>query len=76
MRRTVLIVIGLVLVIAAAVAFARGGLPYRDSDTLVHIGDVKVSASSNKKFSVPPLVSGLVLVAGVGFIVAGARTGR
>lgn len=76
MRRTAFVVTGLVLVIASVVALARGGVPYRESETVLDIGDLEVSASSEETFSVPPLVAGLVLVVGAGLVIAGARSGR
>lgn len=76
MRRIVLVVTGLVLVIAAAVALARGGVPYEDSETLLDVGDLEVSASSEREFSVPPLVAGIVLVVGGALVFAGARSSR
>ncbi len=76
MRRIVLVSTGLLLVIAAVVALARGGVPYEDSETLLDVGDIELSASSEEEFNVPPLVAGLVLIVGGGLVFAGARSSR
>lgn len=76
MRRIVLVSTGLLLVIAAVVALVRGGVPYEDSETLLDVGDIELSASSEEEFHVPPLVAGLALIAGGALVFAGARSNR
>ena len=66
-------VVGLVLTIAGVVALLWGGLFWTDRDTVLDAGPVKVQTSERKGFRVPPVVSGIVLVAGVLLLVVPGR---
>lgn len=65
-----LVLAGLVLAIVGAFVLFRG-LTYTSERDVVRIGPVE--ASLEEKKSVPPWIGGIVLAAGVGLIVAGAR---
>ncbi|HZD05186.1 MAG TPA: hypothetical protein VE173_09720 [Longimicrobiales bacterium] len=72
MSRRVLLVVGAVLAILGALALWRGGIPYRDREKVLDIGPVEATAETEKEVEIPPLLAGVVLAAGVGFLVVGA----
>jgi len=69
-------VVGLVLIAVGVIGFLLGGIPLGSEETTVGVGPVEVTAESRESFALPPLVSGIALVAGIGLIFVGARARR
>ena len=65
--------VGLALTIVGIVALLWGGLFWTDQDTVLDAGPLKVQTKERKGLSVPPVVSGLVLVAGILLLVVPGR---
>jgi hypothetical protein len=65
--------VGLALTILGIVALLWGGLFWTDQDTVLDAGPLQVQTKERKGFPVPPLVSGLVLVAGILLLVMPGR---
>jgi len=61
---------GLVLLVLGGFVLFFGG-SFTSKREVLKIGDLKVSASEER--TIPPWVGGVALLAGVGFLVAGAR---
>lgn len=57
-------IVGAVLMTVGVVALLWGGLFWTDRDTVLDAGPVKVQKAERKGVKVPPLIGGLVLVAG------------
>ena len=57
----ILIVLGLVLLLV-------GGLPYRQKTNVASIGDLKMSVTEEKRFTFPPIVSGILILAGAAML--------
>ena len=55
---------GAVLMVLGLVALAAGGFPYDKTDNVAQIGDIKMSVTQKKQAVIPPLVSGLAVLAG------------
>lgn len=70
------IIVGLLLIAVGIVGFVLGGLPIGSEETTVGVGPVEVTAEQRHTIEIPPLVSGLALVAGIGLIFAAAREPR
>ncbi len=73
MRKTLLILSGVVLIIFGAVALARGGIPH----TARHKVDmviIKGSFNTEEVWEIPPLIAGLSLAAGVVLVFFGAKS--
>ena len=68
MRASVLV--GIVLIIAGAFRFFRGG--FSTKETIVDVGPVEVTTEDRQ--AVPPWVAGIVVAAGVVLVAAGARS--
>jgi hypothetical protein len=75
MRNKLLIVIGLVLIGAGAVALSYRGIPYTSRDVVVDVGPITATAESSRTWPVPTVVSGLAVVGGILLIGFGARKG-
>ncbi len=73
MRRTPLIVIGVVLVVLGAAAFIWPKISYTQRETLVDVGPVNVTADTKKSVPLSPILGGVLLAGGVVLIVVGAR---
>lgn len=76
MSRPVLLVIGALLAILGVVALWQGGIPYRHREEVLDIGPVEATAETEKELDIPPVVGGLVLATGVGFLVVGLTRRR
>jgi hypothetical protein len=63
-----LIIAGVIIALLGFVAFAIGGFSFHQQETKLQVGDVKVTADTERHVPIPPVVSigaivvGLVLV--------------
>jgi len=57
-------IVGAVLMTVGVAALLWGGLFWTDRDTVLDAGPVKVQKAERKGVKVPPLIGGLVVVAG------------
>lgn len=73
MRSSALIVIGVVLIVAGAVALFYRGIPYTSRDVVIDVGPVQATAESNKTWPVSPILGGLAIAGGAVMIVVGTR---
>ena len=67
-------VAGLVLTVVGLVALLWGGLFWTDRDTVIDAGPLEVQTAERKGVSVPPIVGGIALVAGIILLVVPSRT--
>jgi uncharacterized membrane protein len=65
--------IGILLIVLGALALAYQGFNYTKRDKVLDVGPIHATVDDQKHVSVPPILGGLVLLAGVGLLVAGAR---
>ena len=65
--------IGILLIVLGALALAYQGFNYTQRDKVLDVGPIHATVDDQKHVSVPPILGGLVLLAGVGLLVAGAR---
>ncbi|MGE0154687.1 MAG: hypothetical protein AB7R90_18870 [Reyranellaceae bacterium] len=66
-----LTVIGLVLILLGVAGFFIGGVSVKDQETKAQIGNLKITAETQKNYFIPPWAAGLVVLAGVGLAVFG-----
>lgn len=66
-------VVGILLIVVGIVGFALGGFSFTHEKKDVDLGPVQVSHKQTKTLPIPPILSGLSLIAGVGLIVVGSR---
>jgi hypothetical protein len=64
---------GLVLVIAGLVVLLWGGVFWTDRDTIVDVGEFEVTTENREGVAVPPILGGIILVAGIVLLVLPQR---
>ncbi len=64
---------GAVLVVLGLVALVVGGIPYNKTENVARIGDFKMSVTEKKQVAIPPLASGLAILAGAAMFFGGGR---
>ena len=66
--------IGLLLVVLGIVGFAAGGFSYTQHKQDAKVGPVEIGHDSTHTVWIPPVLSGIALVGGIGLVVVGARS--
>ena len=66
-------ILGIVLVVAGLVLLAVGGLPYKQKRNVAEVGGLKMTVTEERQFAVPPIVSGILVLAGAALIFAGRK---
>jgi uncharacterized membrane protein len=64
---------GIVLIVLGAVALAYQGFNYHSKQDVVDFGSMHVTATTEKRFEIPPVVGGIVILGGIILVVAGSR---
>ena len=67
-------VIGLILIVLGIVGFAAGGFSYTQRKKDAQLGPVEIGHNSTHTVFIPPVLSGLALVGGIGLVVVGAKS--
>lgn len=62
-------VVGILLIVFGAVTLAYHGFNYNTQEDVLKVGDLKVTAQTNKTVHVPEILSGLCLAIGIGLLV-------
>lgn len=66
-------VAGLILVIVGVVALVWGGVFWTDRDTIVDAGPVELQRTEREGVAVPPIIGGVLLVAGIVLLLVPSR---
>lgn len=66
-------IVGIVLLILGIIGFSLGGFSFTHEKKDVDMGPLQISHQQTKTVPIPPLLSVIVLVGGIGLVVAGAR---
>ncbi len=61
--------LGAVLVVLGVLALVYGGLSWTRKDKVVDAGPIEITADKTESVALPPVVGGLMLVAGIFLIV-------
>jgi len=62
------------LIVLGVIALAYGGITYKsDQDTLLEVGDVKVTAEQKKTIPLPPILGVIALVGGIALLISQQR---
>ena len=57
-------ILGAVLVVLGFVGLVVRGVPYHSTENLAEIGTFKMKVTEEKRFEIPPLLSGCLILAG------------
>lgn len=61
-------ILGIALVILGLVGLIYGGLSWTRRDTVIDAGPIEITADERETLPVPPIVGGVLLVAGVALL--------
>ncbi len=67
-------IVGILLIVLGIVGFAMGGVTFTHEKKDVDVGPLQVSHKEHNTLPMSPILSTVVLVAGVGVLVAGGRS--
>jgi LPXTG-motif cell wall-anchored protein len=65
--------IGFVLIAIGIIMLIWTGFTYTKKEKIIDLGPLQVSADRQKTVSWPPILGGVVLIAGIGVLVLGRR---
>lgn len=65
--------IAIVLIVLGVIGLIAGGVSWTKKDKVVDLGPVEVTRTEHKSIPLPPVVGGLLLVAGVVLLVANGK---
>ena len=66
--RAITSIVGIVLVIVGILSLAYGGFNYTTRDQVAQVGDVTITADTDKRVYLSPLAGGACLVAGLALV--------
>lgn len=66
-------IVGILLIIFGLATLGYKGFTYTKEEKVAQIGDLQVTANTEKRVDVPPIVAGLALVAGLVLVVVSRR---
>jgi len=64
---------GIVLIAIGIIGFAIGGMPFTHEKKDVDLGPVQVSHQQKSTIPIPPILSTIALIGGIGLVVVGVR---
>ncbi len=70
--KSLLSLIGVVLIILGIGTLAYEGISYTQREKVAQIGNVQITADTEKRIYFPPILGGLSLLVGIGLVAAGA----
>ena len=65
--------LGFLLVVLGALAFAYQGITYTHREKVFDVGPIHATKDTQEQIPFPPILGGLALVGGVALLVVGAR---
>ena len=66
-------IVGILLVVAGALALAYQGITYTKHEDVLDVGPIHATADRQERIPLPPILGGLALAGGIALLVAGAR---
>jgi len=65
--------IGLLLIVIGIIGFAVGGISFTHEKKAVDLGPVQIDKKEKESIPIPPILSTIALVGGIGLVLVGAR---
>lgn len=69
-----LTIIGIILIIVGIIGFSLGGFSFTHEKKDVDMGPLQISHKQTKTVPIPPAVSWIVFLGGIGLVVVGVRS--
>ncbi len=66
-------IIGIVLIVAGALALVYQGITYNRDRTVLEVGPISATAETRETIPIPPVIGGLAIAAGVVLLVMSRR---
>ncbi len=67
-------IIGLILIVVGIVGFAIGGFSFTHEHQDAKIGPLNIEHKQTSTVPIPPILSGIALVGGIGLVIVGAKS--
>ena len=67
------VLLGIVLLVVAALSFVMGGVSFTSEETVLDIGPIEATAETTDTVPLPPIVGAIALIGGLVLLVGGAR---
>jgi hypothetical protein len=67
-------IVGILLIIIGVVGFAIGGFSFTHEKKVIDAGPVQIGHEQKKTLPIPPVLSAIALIGGIGLVVVGARS--
>ncbi len=67
-------IVGILLIVLGIAGFAMGGLSFTHEKKDVDLGPVQIGHEKKETLPIPPVLSTIALIAGVGLVVVGVRS--
>lgn len=67
--------LGVVLIVLGVIALIYQGITYTRDREVVEMGPIEVTAEEKETIPIPPIIGGVLVVAGVALLVAGRKRG-
>ena len=71
--KSITTIVGVFLIIAGILILGYQGFTYTKQEKIAQIGDVKLTADTEKTVYLPPVLGGIALVAGLVLVVVGRK---
>jgi uncharacterized membrane protein len=71
--KSLLSIVGIVLVVVGIAILAYQGFTYTQHETVAQIGNLQVTADTQKTVSLPPVAGGIALIAGIVLVVVARK---
>ena len=66
-------ILGIILIVAGALALIFQGITYTRERQVVDIGPIEATAEREETIPIPPIVGGILLVAGIALVIVGGK---
>lgn len=67
--KSITTLVGIILIIGGIITLGYQGFTYKEREKILQIGDVQVTADTQKTVYFPPYLGGIALVAGIVLVV-------
>lgn len=66
-------IVGIGLIVVSVISFTYQGINYTTREDVVRLGELKITAETQERIPLPPILGGVALVAGLVLVYLGSR---